>query len=95
MTHGAPRNHIWTFAAGASEGGFTQHIRFNCPCSNCSHPHNTIPPSFVGSNYYCESGYPASTVDGYHLYSSVTLSGMASSVSISVAAMENLLHGSP
>ena len=69
VTRGSPRNHVWTFAAGASEGGFTTHIGFNCPCSNCGHPHNAVPPAFVGNNYYCESGNPARTVDGYHLYS--------------------------
>ena len=45
-----PRQHIWTFASGSSQ-------RFdnpwNCPCS--VHGGNN-PPSFVGNNYYCESG---------------------------------------
>ena len=45
-----PRKHIWTFASGFSEGS---NIQYNCPCS--IHPGND-PPSFVGNNYYCESG---------------------------------------
>ena len=58
VTHGLPRNHIWTFAAGETEGGY--HIQgWNCPCSNPGHPDNVLPPSFVGNNYYCESGNPA------------------------------------
>ena len=59
VTHGTRRNHIWTLAAGLSEGGFSQ--QYNCPCSNFSHPDNVFPPSFVGNNYYCESGNPTDT----------------------------------
>ena len=45
-----PRQHIWTFASGRGE---RFNNRFNCPCSvNGGYD----PPSFVGSNYYCESG---------------------------------------
>ena len=32
VTHGACRNHIWTLAAGVSEGGYS-HQTNNCPCS--------------------------------------------------------------
>ena len=51
ITNGMPRTHIWTFAAGASENGSC--ISLNCPCSNGNH----LQPSYVGSNYYCESAY--------------------------------------
>ena len=68
VTHGLPRNHIWTFAAGLSEGGYTNQA-WNCPCSNPGHPDNVLPPSFVGNNYYCESGNPASMYILDHLYS--------------------------
>ena len=51
VTHGTPRNHIWTFAAGYSKnysgGG-------NCPCAS-PYP-GPAAPSFVGKNYFCESG---------------------------------------
>ena len=57
ITHGTPCNHIWTYAAGVSEGRY-RHQRDNCPCSNPGHPDNAYPPSFVGDNYYCESGNP-------------------------------------
>ena len=49
LTHGYPRNHIWTFVVGQKGDGFWS----RCPCSS------TMPstlPSFVGSDYYCESG---------------------------------------
>ena len=59
ITHGAPRRHVWTFAAGVSEGGYI-HQDTNCPCSDPSHSGNVLPPSFVGDNYYCESANPTS-----------------------------------
>ena len=52
VTHGSPRQHIWTFTAGVDEqsnGGST------CPCVAGSRSGSRI-PSFVGQNYFCESG---------------------------------------
>ena len=49
MTHGTPRNHIWTFAAGRSKD-----YNYNCPCAD-PYPGRAAPP-FVGENYFCESG---------------------------------------
>ena len=50
ITHGSnPRQHIWTFAAGRGERYNNQ---FNCPCSVYGGYIN----SYIGSNYYCESG---------------------------------------
>ena len=45
ITHGHPRNHIWTYAAGS-------HIT-HCPCV-IGNPQ--MQPSFVGNDYYCEIG---------------------------------------
>ena len=52
ITHGTPRPHIWSYAAGASETG-SCNTYINCPCSNGVE----AAPSFVGDNYYCESAY--------------------------------------
>ena len=49
VTHGSPRQHIWTFAAGLDE----QRPMYACPCVNGS---TVTVPSFVGQNYFCESG---------------------------------------
>ena len=68
VTHGVPRNHIWTFAAGVSEGDYVNQDG-NCPCSDPSDPSSLFPPTFVGDNYYCESGNPADTFIEGHLYS--------------------------
>ena len=54
ITRGSPRarHHIWSYV-----GTYSEVITYNpnaCPCYNSSHG----TPSFVGSNYYCESGNP-------------------------------------
>ena len=61
-THGPPgsRQHIWTFAAGIVENNPSLYPLHSCPCAD----HATalsIVPSFVGNDYFCESGNPAST----------------------------------
>ena len=66
VTHGQPRSHIWTFASGLTEGGYNSN---NCPCSDPSSSANQYPPSFVGDNYYCESGNPTNIYDLYNFYS--------------------------
>ena len=52
VTHGNPRQHIWTFAAGLSED--------TSVCPQCACPCDTnsaVPaPAFVGEDYFCESG---------------------------------------
>ena len=54
VTHGRPRNHIWTFAAGVSEGGTGSITSYHaCPCD--ATVAIKIPP-FVGNDYFCESG---------------------------------------
>uniref|UniRef100_A0A1X7USB7 Thromboxane-A synthase n=1 Tax=Amphimedon queenslandica TaxID=400682 RepID=A0A1X7USB7_AMPQE len=45
ITRGSPRKHVWSF--GGSQANY------RCPCSG-----SIKPPSFVGSDYYCESGFP-------------------------------------
>ena len=52
ITHGDPRQHIWTFANGPYDNE-ASYDEYNCPCA----PGSTYPsPSFVGTNYYCEAG---------------------------------------
>ena len=55
LTHGAAgsRQHIWTFAAGLSEVP-TAYYNDYCPCDSPSR-HASI-PTFVGNDYFCESG---------------------------------------
>ena len=46
MTHGMPRNHIWSFASSLYRRSS------GCPCSSSS----AFLPAFVGDHYFCESG---------------------------------------
>ena len=51
VTHGSPQNHIWTFAAGYSEGNPTDDGV--CPCDSTIT--RRVPP-FMADDYFCESG---------------------------------------
>ena len=50
LTHGSPRQHIWTIAAGATEIQPTS--KKVCPCDANI---NIMVPAFVGEDYFCES----------------------------------------
>ena len=54
LTHGVAgsRQHIWTFAAGLSEVTI-KYPNEGCPCDTA--PYSAV-PSFVGNDYFCESG---------------------------------------
>ena len=45
ITHGNPRQHIWTYAAGLTDNGNIPCC--NCPCAATAGP---APPSFVGND---------------------------------------------
>ena len=51
VTHGSPRQHIWSFGGGLDE----VNSQYSCTCVTGSTSGNRI-PSFVGQNYFCESG---------------------------------------
>ena len=55
VLHGSPRQHIWSFIAGAVEH-HTSHTKDICPCDTSYNNIISI-PSFVGDDYFCESGY--------------------------------------
>ncbi len=64
FTHGTPRTHIWTFAAGQYQAisGDTAH---RCPCNQG----NTFgSPPFVGNDYFCESGVSSVSAFGRKLF---------------------------
>ena len=66
MTHGSPREHIWTFASGFDEGSGSD-SDIVCPCANPD-PILFPAPLFVGSNYFCESGTETYTsADSYYV----------------------------
>ena len=66
VTHGTPRNHIWTFVVGLSEGN---------PALSSVCPHDASieisVPSFVGKDYSCESGLHepwTAAIDQFNFY---------------------------
>ena len=56
LTLGSPRKHIWTLMSGAIDRSVFHN---KCPCGSIG---SKSVPSFVGSDYYCESGYQGSFV---------------------------------
>ena len=66
LTHGNPRQHIWTFAAGFLES-MTVNVESTCPCTGNTGV--TPPPRFVGSDYFCEAALQDRTPTSATLYS--------------------------
>ena len=53
ITHGNPRSHLWSYVAAGS-----------CPCARSDPTDRSDVPSFVGKDFYCESGFPTGTYEG-------------------------------
>ena len=53
VTHGSKKDHIWTFAA-ANDG--LRSDQWRCPCSTCGRNFTGRVPSYVGNDYFCDSG---------------------------------------
>ena len=66
LTHGGPREHIWTFAAGLRES-MAVNAESTCPCTG--NTGTTPPPRFVGNDYFCEAGVRDHTPTSPTLYS--------------------------
>ena len=61
LTHGSTvRNHIWSFAVGHAAGERTNPQ--SCPCD--APGSGTLPPDFIGNEYFCESGVDRMLNDG-------------------------------
>ena len=57
ITHGSPRKHVWTLAAAPDEVVTNRYPNYvQCPCLHPSHSFDGVIPSFVGNDYYCETG---------------------------------------
>ena len=55
LTHGNPRQHIWTFAVAYNDADGQQYPEYLCPCTRTGSSGVAI-PLFVGSNYFCDTG---------------------------------------
>ena len=56
------RKHIWSLAGGHADPG--DGGTWNCPCGGGS---SYRPPSYVGDDYYCESGSHSSPSDKWYM----------------------------
>ena len=64
ITHGNPRQHLWTYAVGLREKVTSSCNR--CPGDIADYPVSCI-PDFVGIDYYCETGWVSSFNNGRHV----------------------------
>ena len=62
VTHGIPRNHVWTSAAGVNKN--LESYTYQCPCAVI---HFRVAPPFVGESYFCESGNAKGTESRWYL----------------------------
>ena len=54
LTHGqSPRQHIWTFANAVDEARSDHWV---CPCTRSDLTYTGAVPSFIGQDYFCETG---------------------------------------
>ena len=60
VTSHSPRQHIWSFVGGIDE----MNSLSSCPCVTGNTGGSRI-PSFVGQNYFCETGITSGHVNGY------------------------------
>ena len=63
ITHGSPRQHVWSFAAANYELS-SKHV--NCRCLHPLLSFTGVIPSFVGEDYYCETGTRTNTQRCYY-----------------------------
>ena len=58
ITHGPPgtRQHVWTFVGALNEIDNQFNGIHNCPCSNTNATWPYAIPSFIGNDYFCDTG---------------------------------------
>ena len=56
ITHGSPRQHIWTLMSGTTQNGIWGTNKQICPCHRLAASRQIV--SFIGNDWYCESGNP-------------------------------------
>ena len=67
LTHGLPgaRQHVWTFVGAEND---ERNASDNCPCANTNTawPHQI--PSFIGNDYFCDTGRHEKGIDNNAFY---------------------------
>ena len=57
ISHGKTQKHIWAYATGHQKNHTADYNSY-CPCAD--YRFNGIVPSFIGNDYYCDSGVQSS-----------------------------------
>ena len=72
LTHGPPgaRRHIWSFASARREGNvYSSLLESVCACTNTNLIWPFQVPSFVGNDYFCDTGNSGSSTSFTQVYS--------------------------
>ena len=88
ITRGSPRQHVWTYASADVANpspGYTDDD--TCLCTG--HASAPQPPSFIGSDYYCDSGNDAGITSSGRLYSKELWNSQGPMCSVSASCCEN------
>ena len=58
ITHGPPgaRQHVWTFVGALTEQDNQYNGLYNCPCTNTAANWTYEVPSYIGNDYFCDTG---------------------------------------
>ena len=58
ITHGPPgaRQHVWTFVGALTEQDNEFNGQYNCPCTNTTATWAYEIPTFIGNDYFCDTG---------------------------------------
>ena len=63
ITHGQPRQHIWTFVAAKDE---TSADRDRCPCTRTDRTYTGVIPPYVQNDYFCDTGSRGAVQNRYY-----------------------------
>lgn len=71
LTRGAvgSRQHIWTFAAAKYETALSYEVLYTCSCTNTNFNWPYQLPSFIGTNYFCDTGNRGPSTSTTRVYS--------------------------
>ena len=61
ITHGSPRQHVWSFVAALSDKHTSEADL--CPCSRSGNSGDAAVPPFVGQDYFCDTGNDGAPVE--------------------------------
>ena len=61
ITYGSPRTHLWSYVVGQREENPSAAQR--CPCARSDPTDRSGVPSFVGEDFYCESGFSGTNAE--------------------------------